>query len=132
MKHRLKFRVAGFGIMLAMCAVFGAAVMLLWNSLMPQIFGLMPLNYLQATGLLVLARILLGRLGGGLHGRRWGPGRHMFHHDNELRERWMNMSEEERKEFIERKMHRHSSHGREFFRDRERSDSNGESGEKKE
>ncbi|MDR0322223.1 MAG: hypothetical protein LBI28_12025 [Treponema sp.] len=107
MKNTLKFRFAGIGIMLAMCAVFGAAVMLLWNFLMPQIFGLMPLNYLQATGLLVLARVLFGGLGGGWHNRRAGG--HLFHHDNKLREKWMTMSEDERKDFMEKEMHRRFS-----------------------
>jgi hypothetical protein len=99
MKNTLKFRFAGIGIMIAMYAVFGAAVMLLWNVLMPQIFGLMELNYLQAAGLLVLGRLLFGGLGGGLdHGGRRGWDRH--HHGSDLREKWLNMSDEDRKEFM--------------------------------
>jgi hypothetical protein len=102
MKNTVKFRFAGIGIMIAMYAVFGAAVMLLWNVLMPQIFGLMKeLNYLQATGLLVLGRLLFGGLGGGWHERSRGMGRgHPCHHGNDLREKWMNMSDDERKEFM--------------------------------
>jgi hypothetical protein len=79
--------------------------MLLWNSLLPEIFGLQQLNYLQATGLLVLARILFGGHIGGLGGDRHHRGHHF--HRNHLREKWMNMSEEERKEFAEKGMHRH-------------------------
>jgi hypothetical protein len=39
-------------------ALFGWIVMLLWNWLMPEIFGLKTLNYWQAWGLLVLSCIL--------------------------------------------------------------------------
>jgi hypothetical protein len=94
MKNTLKFRFAGIGIMLAMYAVFGAAVMLLWNVLMTQIFGLMELNYLQAVGILVLGRLLFGGMDGGWHDHNRGAGR------GHLRERWMNMSEDDRKEFM--------------------------------
>jgi hypothetical protein len=112
MKNTIKFRFAGIGIMLAMYAVFGAAVMLLWNVLMTQIFGLMELNYLQATGLLVLGRLLFGGLGNGWHDRsRGGDRHHLFHHNNELREKWMTMSEDERKEFMENEMRHRFSHG---------------------
>ncbi|MDR0321565.1 MAG: hypothetical protein LBI28_08685 [Treponema sp.] len=109
MRNTFKFRFAGIGIMLAMYAVFGAAVMLLWNALMTQIFGLMELNYLQSVGLLILGRLLFGGLGGGLHNRHRGMGGHLFHHDNKLREKWMTMSEDERKEFMENEMHRRFS-----------------------
>jgi len=37
------------------------------------------------------------------HGGRRGKGdEHLFGHGNKLREKWMNMSEEERKEFMEK------------------------------
>ena len=105
MKKNTKFRFAGIGIVIAMLAVFGLVVMLLWNMLMPQIFGLPELDYLQAAGLLILGRILFGGMGdGGLRGHsalRGARGdEHLFGHGNKLREKWMNMSEEERKEFI--------------------------------
>ncbi len=38
--------------------VFGLFVMLLWNWLMPEVFGLRPLTYWQAWGLVLLAHIL--------------------------------------------------------------------------
>ena len=121
MKRNLQFRFAGIGIMLATCAVFGAAVMLLWNALLPQLFGLPPINYLQAAGLLLLARLLFGGFGhGGLRGAG-GDGR-LFHHGNKFREKWMNMSADERKDFIEKekdffKSYRGFSHFHEFFGD---------------
>ena len=107
MRNTIKFRFAGICIMLAAYAVFGAVVMLLWNALMPQIFALPFLNYWQAVGLLILARVLFGGLGGIGHGigRRgiFGSGEdRLFQHGNKLREKWMNMSADERKEFIEK------------------------------
>jgi hypothetical protein len=126
MKNIIKFRFAGIGIMLAMCAVFGAAVMLLWNALLPPLFAFPQIDYLQAAGLLILTRILFGGIGGGWrgHGRHRGAwkGGHIFYHGNKLRDKWMNMSEDERKEFMEKekdffKFNRHFSRFHEFFDD---------------
>ena len=47
--------------------VGGGIVMLLWNWLLPPLFGLPELTLLQAFGLLVLSRILFGGFGGGGH-----------------------------------------------------------------
>jgi hypothetical protein len=128
MKYTVKWIFAGIGAMLSMCAVFGVAVMLLWNALMPQIFGLGQIGYLQAAGLLILARILFGGLGGrqghaAQQAARAGNER-LFQHGNKIREKWMNMSAEERKEFIEKekdffRFNRGFSHSREFFGDDE-------------
>ena len=43
----------------AIGALLGLAVMALWNWLMPGIFGLPEITYLQAVGLFVLAHLLL-------------------------------------------------------------------------
>ena len=140
MNKFIRLRFAGFGIMLAMCAVFGFAAMLLWNALLPHIFGLQEINYPQAVGLLVLARLLFGGLGGGfgngMHGLAMGGrGRNdgrMFHRDgNILREKWQNMSNKEREEFIEKekeylKFNRRFSHFRDFFEDDKEKKSNEE------
>ena len=54
----------GFGIAgLGLLAVLGLVVMLLWNWLMPEIFGLKQVNYWQAWGLLILSWILFKGLG---------------------------------------------------------------------
>ncbi|MDR2718757.1 MAG: hypothetical protein LBB89_11960 [Treponema sp.] len=123
MKNTIKFRLAGIGIMLVTCAVFGAAVMLLWNALMPQIFAFPQISYLQAAGLLILTRILFGGIGGGrrnLIAHRGAGEDRLFHHGNKLREKWMNMSADERKEFLEKekdffKFNRRFSRFHEFF-----------------
>ena len=47
-------------------ALGGAVVRLLWNWLLPPLFGWHPITFWQALGLLALCRILFGGLG--LHG----------------------------------------------------------------
>jgi len=127
----------GIGGMIVICAVFGAAVMLLWNALLPQIFGLPELNYLQAAGLLLLSRILFGGMGGHHALRRIGGDERLFRHGNKLREKWMAMNDDERREFISRekdffKSHRRFSHFHEMFEDEEEKEQGTETGTKKE
>ncbi len=43
--------------------LFGYGFMLLWNWLMPEVFGLPLLNYWQAVGILVMSKILFGSFG---------------------------------------------------------------------
>jgi hypothetical protein len=66
-------------------------VVSLWNWLMPALFGLHTITYLQAIGLLVLSKILLG-------GFRGGPGRPM-HWRRRMMERWEQMTPEDREKF---------------------------------
>jgi hypothetical protein len=73
-------------------AAFSALVMLLWNWLAPALFHLPAITLLQAFGLLVLSRILFGSFGG----RHVGP-RH--HWRRRMRERWAQMTPEERERF---------------------------------
>jgi hypothetical protein len=93
-------------------AGFGAIAMLLWNWLMPAIFGLACISIWQALGLLALARILFGGMGAG-HFWRMGM---MKHHHNPIREKWMQMTLEERKEFM-RKHPFHHGFGCDFSRE---------------
>ena len=79
-------------------AVFVLVVMLLWNWLLPSIFGIAAINYWQALGILVLSKILFGGFG-----KRHIGNKHEYH--NRLREKWTNMSEEERKEFLKHRRH---------------------------
>jgi len=130
MKNNIKFSSMAILTMLVTCAAFAVAVMLLWNALLPQIFTLPQISYLQAVGLLILARLLFGGIGGDLrgHGAHRGMRRdgHPFHNVNKLREKWMNMSEEERKEFMEKEknfsnfFHERFSHNRDPFHNDER------------
>jgi len=67
--------------------VGGHVVRLLWNTLMPPIFGLPVVTFWQAFGLLALARILFGGLGHGCG--RSGMRRRMS-------ENWERLTPEER------------------------------------
>jgi len=61
----------GFGILaIGLLALFGWVVMLLWNWLMPEIFGLKRLDYWKAWGLLALCTILFKGFGSGGSGGR--------------------------------------------------------------
>jgi hypothetical protein len=100
-------------LVLAAVAGFGAVVMLLWNWLMPAIFGLVCISIWQALGLLALARILFSGIGAGRF-------RGMGHHRNPIREKWMRMTPEERKEFVKRRpFHAHRDFGCDFLQEDE-------------
>ena len=92
-------RVIGF-ILIAIFGVllFGNIVMWLWNALMPVIFHLPIITFPQALGLLVLSKILFSSFRGG------GPGRFG---GRRIREKWMDMTPEEREKFKQEWGHRH-------------------------
>ena len=72
-------------------AGFASAVLYLWNWLMPSIFGLHAITYWQALGLLTFAWLLFGGQ------RGWfAPAMHRRH---KMRERWAQMTPEEREKF---------------------------------
>ena len=76
---------------LVVLALLGWVVMSLWNWLLPALFGWKMIGYWQALGLIVLCRLLFGGFGGhcghrGYFGRR-------------ARERWEQMTPEEREKF---------------------------------
>ncbi|MDR0688208.1 MAG: hypothetical protein LBF55_05930 [Prevotellaceae bacterium] len=103
---------------LAAVAGFGAVFMLLWNALVPQIFGITAINFWQALGLLVLlaglSKFMVIAAFLGMRGYRRNP----------IHEKWRKMSDEERKEFIKnRRFGHHFGHGfgHDFF-DREESE----------
>jgi hypothetical protein len=54
--HILRFVVAAAFFVL----LFGFVVMLLWNALLPSLFGLHTVTYWQSVGMLLLARLLVG------------------------------------------------------------------------
>jgi hypothetical protein len=85
------FRVVGLvfgGLVLAGAfgLAFGWFVQLLWNKLLPQLFGLPLIGYWQAFGIVVLARLIFGSPGGWYghrHGRgSWKGYRWSGHHDD--------------------------------------------------
>ena len=76
----------------------GSAVQYLWNNILTPVVGVGILTFWQAVGLLVLCRLLFGGFRGG-HRGGWERGRHRI--APRMRERWMQMSEEERTRFKE-------------------------------
>ncbi len=72
-------------------AIGGQVVMLLWNWLLPPLFGWQQITFWQALGILALSRILFGGFG-----MRGGP-RHKIHRS--MTERWEHMTPEEREKF---------------------------------
>jgi ABC-type nickel/cobalt efflux system permease component RcnA len=91
---------------LAAIAGFGAIVMLLWNALVPPIFGITVINFWQTLGLLILlaglSKFMVISAFLGMRGYKHNP----------IREKWQKMTPEEREEFIRHHHHhRHSGHG---------------------
>lgn len=62
---------AGVVLAVVFAFVFGLVVKLLWNALMPAVFGLSTITYWQAVGLVILAKLIFG-----------GFGHHHDHHDH--------------------------------------------------
>ena len=101
--------------MLIGLAVIVAAIMLLWNYLIPSIIGWSAINYWQALGLFILGRLFFGGFGHrgfGHHGFGFPHGGH--EHPHLFREKFKNMSPEERKDFIRQRFEEHQ----ELFNDR--------------
>jgi hypothetical protein len=92
MRRRLIFLapLAILGLLLFI-AIGGEIVSLLWNWLLPPIFGWRQITFWQAIGILALCRILFGGLG--LH----GSARSTFR--RRMAERWQHMTPEERERF---------------------------------
>lgn len=96
MKHiKWQWAVKGIAFGLLFFTTITFVTMLLWNNLAAAIFGLPTLTFFQTLGLMVLGRLLTG--GFGPRGWRGGYGRRMRGHY--WRERWQNMSPEQREQF---------------------------------
>ena len=72
--------------------VFGSAVMLLWNNVLAQVTHVSTITFIQALGILVLAKILFGGFRGG-----WGP--RGYYWRRRMKDKWNNMTPEEREKF---------------------------------
>ena len=96
---KMKWIVRALGIVLIVLIViagFGQAVLQLWNWLMPAVFGLHPITFWQAVGLLGLSWILFGGWRG-FRGRPANP----RNWRNRMMERCEQMTPEERHMFRE-------------------------------
>jgi len=93
-----KRRKFGFFIMAIVFAVaIGFVIMLLWNWLMPSLFGLATISYWQAVGLLILSKILFG---GGWFRKSHSKPSHYW--KRRFMNRWDNMCEEDQEKIKER------------------------------
>jgi hypothetical protein len=102
--NRARWGLKIFALIIVAVAAVGLAVMTLWNWLAPALFGWHPISFVQAVGLLLLCRILFGRL-------RGGPGAHL-HWRGRLAQRLEQMTPEEREKFragMRGRCHRQSS-----------------------
>ena len=70
-------------------------VMLLWNSILPVVLPVKSITFLQATGILILSKILFG----GFRSFPWRYRRPGYPSD--IRAKWMIMSAEEKEKFRE-------------------------------
>jgi hypothetical protein len=76
--------------------IFGSVTMLLWNWLMPALFGIKAIGFWQALGVVVLSKILFGSFRGG---GRFGPDGPCGPWRKRMTERWEQMTPEEREKF---------------------------------
>ena len=83
---------------LATALATSAAVMLLWNLIIPELTGWALLSYPKAIGLLVLCRILFG----GFRGRSGHASGRPWKQRSELRDKWCSMTDEQRSEMRKR------------------------------
>jgi len=93
MRKRSVKRVIGIGVAALLAfSVLCLVLMALWNGLMPTIFGLKPIGYWQAVGLLILSRFLFGG---------FGPRGRSGHWRHRMQERFESLTPEEREKFRE-------------------------------
>jgi hypothetical protein len=83
-------------------AVGGALVQLLWNWLLPPLFGFPMITFWQALALLALCRILFGGVRGGGSSRSRMRGGFGDRFADRVADRWERMTPEERERFRQR------------------------------
>ncbi|MFK7948245.1 MAG: hypothetical protein AB8G11_11675 [Saprospiraceae bacterium] len=96
-------------VFLGFITIASYVVMFLWNTILTDVTNVKPLNFWQAAGLLVLTKILFGGFGG-RNRERWKGSKAMrdkwknMTHDErkEWKDKWMNMNKDERQEAKER------------------------------
>lgn len=109
MKNRFKGKIAIFVLWaVALFFAVSAIVMLLWNHLLPEILGVKAISFWQASGILILSKILFG----GFHGKK-GFGQEKF---QKLKEERMNGMTDEEKEKLKEVWKKRCDRG--FFGDK--------------
>jgi hypothetical protein len=115
MRSRKPIEIVGiviFGIVAitGFAALFGFAIMWLWNALLPDIFGLTQISYWQAVGILILAKLLFGGFGSGGGSKSskrkdksdWGKGKNEFSKWGLYDKFWKEEGEAAYQDFIKR------------------------------
>ncbi|MCB0464939.1 MAG: hypothetical protein KDC78_04575 [Aequorivita sp.] len=98
-----KGRMCGGLFFLALLFLLPFAIQALWNSILPEIMNVSKITYWQAMGLFVLSRILFGGFGCRKHCRGKHCNGHMASYGNtSVKEKFMNMTDEEKAAFKER------------------------------
>jgi hypothetical protein len=93
MRSRWIFRILKFAAFLAVAfLVFGFVVTRLWNFVMPPLFGFHLITFWQAVALVILGKLLFGGFRPRPGGMFWG---------GRMRERWEQMTPEQREKFRE-------------------------------
>lgn len=95
-KHFFFFPFIAAFFLLAMAGI----VMMLWNAILPDLVAVKHITYWQAVGLLILCRILFGNFRG--PGRFGGNPPARNHRRHNWKEKWRNMSPEEREQMKEK------------------------------
>ncbi len=93
-KNKRIFFFLFFGLSFILIIPF--VLMLLWNNVIPEVTHFTPINYGQALSLFVVCRLLFGGFGFGNRGQKNFGGR-----GPEWKQKWQNMSDEERIQFKE-------------------------------
>lgn len=106
MKKTLKAIILLLLFLIVFPSLAGVAVMALWNSLIPAICGFATITFLQGVGLFFLGQLLTGGfllalffIAGGMHA--------LVHRQSEWKSHWHNMTDEQRREFINRRRREH-------------------------
>lgn len=109
-------------------AAASGIIMCVWNGIMPQLAGLSAIGFGQAAGIFLLCQLLSGGFVFGL--LLLAAGIHIigFHKNHEAHERWMKMSEEERREVFRRRMARFGYRERENDKTDKQADGNDDLG----
>ncbi len=93
----LKIAIGG----LLFLALIPWVTLLLWNWLMPDIFGLTEISYWQALGLLILSKILFSGFTHGKHQHHKHPSTSHFYYDK-IKDKMKRMTPDERKAYFMR------------------------------
>jgi hypothetical protein len=91
MERRIKMGALFIPIFIGGVFLFTLFLQLLWNCIMPDIFGVKTIGYWQAMGVFALAKILFGfNSGWGGKRRRW---------NNRMQDKWETMSPGDKEKF---------------------------------